>query len=131
MCLWNPGARSRWRRDERTETNWTKMEKTNDISKRKSGSVKLEKMVCVHLHVGHHDRTGAVVCITKNGVVRLKNWTRQPLNDAWDATNRGGLCGTPWHMVALESRLTKKVTAVKDGAGPTLPGIVVESNSRG
>ena len=94
MCLWNPGARSRWRRDERTETNWTKMEKTNDNLKRKSGSVKMEKMVYVHLHVGHHDRTGAVVCITKNGAVRFKKWTRQPQNGAWDATNWDGLCGT-------------------------------------
>ena len=33
--------------------------------------------------VGHHDRTGAVSCITKNGVVRGKSWTRQTLSDAW------------------------------------------------
>ena len=37
--------------------------------------------------VGHHDRTGAVLCINKNGVVRGKSWTRQTLSDAWESTN--------------------------------------------
>ena len=29
------------------------------------------------IFVGHHDRTGAVLCITKKGVMRGKCWTRQ------------------------------------------------------
>ena len=29
------------------------------------------------IFVGHHDRTGAVLCITKNEVVGGKSWTRQ------------------------------------------------------
>ena len=78
------------------------------------------------IFVGHHDRTRAVLCITKNGVVRGKSWTRQTLSDAWESTNWEGLCGTPWQMVAPELRLTKKVTADKEGAGPPLPRIVVE-----
>ena len=60
--------------------------------------------------VGLHDRIRAVLCITKNGVVRGKNWTRQTLSDAWESTNWDGLCGTPWQMVAPELKLTKKVT---------------------
>ena len=44
--------------------------------------------------VGHHDRTGAVWCISKNGVVRAKSWTRQTPSDAWEATTWDGLCGT-------------------------------------
>ena len=75
---------------------------------------------------GHHDRTGAVLCITKNGVVRGKNWTRQTQSDAWQSTSWEGLCGNPWQMVAPELNLTKKVTADKEGAGPPLPRIVVE-----
>ena len=76
---------------------------------------------------GHHDRTGAVLCITKDGVVRGKSWTRQTLSDAWESTNWEGLCGTPWQMVAPELKWTKKVTADKEGAGdPPLPRIVVE-----
>ena len=43
--------------------------------------------------VGHHDRPGAVGCITKNGVVRGKSWTRLTLSDAWESTNWEGLCG--------------------------------------
>ena len=78
------------------------------------------------IFVGHHDRTGAVLCITKNGVVRGRSWTRQTLSDAWESTNWEGLCGTPWQMVASELKLTKKVTADKEGAGPPLPRIVVE-----
>ena len=69
------------------------------------------------IFVGHHDRTGAVLCITKNGVARGKSWTRQTLSDAWESTNWEGLCGTPWHMVAPELKLTKKVTADKEGLG--------------
>ena len=82
--------------------------------------------VCKPSFVGHHDRTGAVLSITKNGVVRGKSWTRQTLSDAWESTNWEGLCGTPWQMVAPELKLTKKVTADKEGAGPPLPRIVVE-----
>ena len=77
---------------------------------RKFGFVKLEKTVSVLLQsrttqgifVGHHDRTGAELCITKNGVVRGKSWTSLTLSDAWESTNWEGLCGTPWQMVAPE-----------------------------
>ena len=43
-----------------------------------------------------------------------------------DATNWDGLCGTPWLMVALGLKSTKKVVGDKEGAGPPLPWIVVE-----
>ena len=66
------------------------------------------------------------MCITKNGVVRGKSWTRQTLSDAWELTNWEGLCGTPWQMVAPELKLTKKVKADKEGVGPPSPRIVVE-----
>ena len=39
------------------------------------------------------------MCITKNGVVRGKSWTRQTLSDAWESTNWDGLCGTPWQRI--------------------------------
>ena len=45
---------------------------------------------------------------------------------AWESTTSEGLCGTPWQMVAPELKLTKKVTAGKERAGPPLPRIVVE-----
>ena len=77
------------------------------------------------IFLGHHDRTGAVSCIIKNGVVRGTSWTRQTLSDAWESTNWEGLFGTPWQMVAPELKLTKKVKADK-GAGPPLTRIVVE-----
>ena len=51
---------------------------------------------------------------------------RDTLNDAWDAANWDGLCGTPWQMVALELKLTAKVAVDNEGAGPPLPRIVVE-----
>ena len=78
------------------------------------------------IFVGHHDRTGAVLCITRNGVVRGRSWTRQTLIDAWESTNWEGLCDTPWQMVAPELKLVKKVTNDKEGAGSLLPRIVVE-----
>ena len=63
------------------------------------------------IFVGHPDRTGAVLCITKDGVVRGKSWKRQTLSDAWESTNWEGLCGTLWRMVVPDLKLTKKVTA--------------------
>ena len=72
------------------------------------------------IFVGHHDRTGTVLCITKNGFVRGKSWTRQTLSDAWESANWDGLCGTPWQMAAPELRLTEKVTADKEGARPPI-----------
>ena len=76
------------------------------------------------IFVGHYDRTGSVLCITKNGVVRGKSWTSQTPSDAWESTN--WLSGIPWQMVVPELKLTKKVTADKEGAGPPLPRIAVE-----
>ena len=70
------------------------------------------------IFVGHHDRTGAVLCITKNGVVRGKSWTRQTLSDAWESTNWEGLCGTPWQKGAPALKLTKK-----EGADPHCQGL--------
>ena len=80
------------------------------------------------IFVGDHDRTGAFLCITKNGVVRGKSWTRQTLSDAWESTNWEGLCGTPWQMMAPKLKLTKKVTVDEEGTGLLLPRIVVENS---
>ena len=82
------------------------------------------------IFAGHHDRTGAVVCITKNGVVRGKSWTRQTLSDAWESTDWEGLCATPWQMVAPELNLTKKITADKEGAGPHCQGLWLRERRR-
>ena len=71
------------------------------------------------IFVGHHDRTGAVLCITKNGVVRGKSWTRQTLSDAWESANWEGLC-----------RSLKKVTADKEGAGPHGQGLWLKERRR-
>ena len=50
--------------------------------------------------------------------MRGKSWTRQTLSDAWRSTNWEVLCGTPRQIVAPELKLTKKVIADKEGAGP-------------
>ena len=42
----------------------------------------------------------------------------EPLNDALHAT--------PWHMIALEAKLTQKISSDKEGAVLPLPRIVVE-----
>ena len=36
------------------------------------------------------------------------------------STNWEGLCGIPWQMVVAEMKLTKKVTADKEAAGPPI-----------
>ena len=70
----------------------------------------------VRIFVGPHDRTGAVLCMTKNGVVRGKSETRQPLNDAWEL--RGKWClqtsrlavtlsvAQRWHRTELQQNHT-------------------------
>ena len=78
------------------------------------------------IFVDHYDRTEAVSCITKNGCVRGKSWTRQTLSDAW--TRR---TGTAWvarrgKRLAPELKRTKKVTADREGAGPPLRRIAAE-----
>ena len=60
------------------------------------------------IFVGHHDRTGAVLCVSKNRVVRGKSWTRETPSDAWESTNWEGLCGTPWQMVAPELTMKER-----------------------
>ena len=101
------------------------------VNLEKTVSVLFSSRVTQGIFVGHHDRTGAVLCITKNGVVRGKSWTRQTQSDAWQSTNWEGLCGTPWQMVAPELNLTKKVTADKEGAGPPLPkGLSLKERQR-
>ena len=62
---------------------------------------------------------------------RGKSWTRQTLSDVWDATNWEGLRGTPLQMLAPELKLTEKVTADTDGAGPSIAKDCGGKNSAG
>ena len=92
---------------------------------REDGVSSLASRMTQRIFVGHHGRTGAILCAAQNGVVRGKSWTRQTLSDAWESTNWEVLCGAPWQMVAPELKLTNKVTADKERAGPPMPRIVV------
>ena len=64
-------------RTSEIEENWSKMEKANGAIWRKFGFEKIgeDGVISFASHmtqgifVGHHDRTGAVLCITRNGVV--------------------------------------------------------------
>ena len=79
------------------------------------------------IFVGQHDRTvSSFVLYQERICARQEVGTRQTLSDAWESTNWEGLCGTPWQMVAPDLKLTKKVTADKEGAGPPLPRFLVE-----
>ena len=49
------------------------------------------------IFVGHHDSTGAGLCITKNGVVRGKIWTIQTLEWCCGIDELGRFA---WHSVA-------------------------------
>ena len=82
------------------------------------------------IFVGHRVRKRAVLCITKNGVLRAQSWTRQTLGDAWDATNWDGSCGTPWQMVAPELKLTKKVTADSEGPDHHCQGLSLKEHQK-
>ena len=77
------------------------------------------------IFVGLHDRTGAVLCITKDGCARQK----LDKTDAWESTNWEGLCDTPWQMVAPELKLTKKVTADRE-RDPQCQGLWLKERQR-
>ena len=70
------------------------------------------------------------MCITKNGVVRGKSWTRQTLSDAWNATNCTACVARRGKWWAPDLKLTKKVTTDEEGAGPLLLRIVAEKFQR-
>ena len=77
------------------------------------------------IFVGHHDRTGAVLCITKK-----RSCARQKLEktDTERCLGIDELGRFVWHSVAnsgSELKLTKKVTADTEGTGPPLPRVVV------
>ena len=73
------------------------------------------KRIIQGIFVGHHDRTRAILYITKSGIVRGKSRTKQTLSDAWKSTNLEDLHGNPWHMVITETRLTKKFITDEEG----------------
>ena len=81
---------------------------------RKIGEAGVSSFMLQGIFVGHHDRSGAVLCVTKSGVVRGKDWTRLPPSD----TNWDGLCCTLWKMVALELKWTKQVASEKKELDP-------------
>ena len=78
------------------------------------------------IFVGHYDRTRAISCITKSGIVRGKSLTKQTSSDAWELTNWEDLLDNPWHMVITETRL-QEVIADEEGAGLLLPRVVVKN----
>ena len=91
------------RKDERNEENWSKAmaQFGEKVWFRKIGEDGVSSFAS----------TGAVLYISKKGVVRGESWTRRTLSDAWELTNWDGLCGTQWQLAAPELTLTKKVTA--------------------
>ena len=123
------------RKGEWNEENWSKPmaqfgEKVWFRKIGEDGVSSFASRMTQEIFVGHHDRTGAVLCITKNGVMRGWSWTRQTLSEAWESTNWEGLCGTPWQLVARELKLTKKVTADKEGAGPHCQGLWLKERQK-
>ena len=87
-----------------------------DVWFRKIGEDGVTSFACRMIQgvfVGHHDRTGAVLCITKDGVVWSKSWTRETLHDAWDATNWDDLCGIPWQMVTMDFESIRCIRSIR------------------
>ena len=89
------GRRSRMPMAQFGETGWFRKLGADGVSS-------LASRMTQGIFVGHHDRRGAVLRITKNELVRGTSWTRQTLGDAWESTNCEGLCGTPWQLAAPE-----------------------------
>ena len=85
------------------------------------------KRIIQGIFVGHHDRTRAILNMTKSGIVRSKKLTKQTLRDVWKSTVWEDLFDNPWHMVIKETRLTK-VIVDEEGTGLLLPRMVVENS---
>ena len=75
---------------------WRKRKEHGSVNIGEDGASSFASRMTQGIPAGHHDGSGTVLCITKNGVVRGKSWTRQTLSDAWESTNWEGLNGTPY-----------------------------------
>ena len=86
------------------------------------------KLIIPGIFVGHHDRTGAVLCFAESGIVRGKSRTKQALSDAWESMIREGLFGKPWHRrlhtAIAETKMTKKFITDEEGTDLPLRKIV-------
>ena len=72
--------------------------------------------------VGYHMRTGAVLLMTKDGIVRGRGVRRLAEDQAWSTEGIDELCGVPRLVVNRRVRLEKKVTADKEST-PTPPPV--------
>ena len=79
-------------------------------------------------YIGHHGRTGALLCITPEGVKRGKSFRRLPAEERWVTEGWSALKGLPWEIKARASR----VPAIGDGeATPVVrPLMVPEAGPR-
>ena len=82
------------------------------------------------IFVGHHDRTRAIPCVAKSGIVRGPSRTRQTLSDAWESTIVEDLFVNlghrRLHTAIAETKLTKKFVTDGKGTDRLLPRIVAE-----
>ena len=97
------------------------MFKPLDVGRRKKTDL-LPKMVC-GFYVGHHQRTGAVLCMTEKGVQRGRGVSRLPEAERWVPLDIPNLVGMPWNLGYRE-----KITHGIVGASEVSPAPVPDSD---
>ena len=66
--------------------------------------------------VGLHTRTGALLMMTKHGVLRGRSFNRMTLEDRWNRSDIGDLKGIPWNVADKNTVTDKPMLAGSDVA---------------
>ena len=109
-------------KNERAETNWKKMEREPVAQlgenfwfrkNKEDGVSSFASCITQGMFVGHHDRTGAAFAHHQErscaGQKLDETDTERCITGRYELD---GLCGTMWHMVAPELKLTEKVRGI-------------------
>ena len=60
----------------------------------------MEPVMREGFYIGHHARSGALLLMTENGVIRGNGVRRLPEDQRWDKENVTKLVGLPWEIKA-------------------------------
>ena len=72
-------------------------------------------------YVGHHPRSGALLAMTEEGVVKAKAFCRMTERERWDLEGMDKLCGVPWQMKNRQPRAPRPLVLGAEEGGPSLP----------
>eukprot|EP00971_Amphidinium_carterae_P343376 6483103-Amphidinium_carterae.1 len=84
----------------------------------------LEPRMVSGVYVGHHGRSGALMALTEEGMMKARSFRKRPDEERFDSTMLGKIKGVPWDLTG-EFDVTKHGKPLVSGAmAESLPAIV-------